>query len=141
MDFSSNTNKPSKILVGISLDVEESKELISWAIRVLANPNDTIIAQHIVVAIEKSKRFGDQRKEEKSKRFGDQRKEEEKSKRFGDQRKEESKKWQSISKNQTQIRKAKAFVISMMGEFTKTCQYKQVGLEARVGFSSNPGEV
>lgn len=50
----------------------------------------------------------------------------EKSKRFGDQRKEESKKWQSISKNQTQIRKAKAFVISMMGEFTKTCQYKQV---------------
>lgn len=49
MDFSSTTNyKPSKILVGISLDVEESKELISWAIRVLANPNDTIIAQHIV---------------------------------------------------------------------------------------------
>lgn len=42
------TNKPSKILVGISLDVEESKELISWAIRVLAKPNDTIIAQHIV---------------------------------------------------------------------------------------------
>lgn len=50
----------------------------------------------------------------------------EKSKRFGDQRKEESKKWQYISKNQTQIRKAKAFVISLMGEFTKTCQYKQV---------------
>lgn len=108
------TNKPSKILVGISLDVEESKELISWAIRVLAKPNDTIIAQHIVVATEKSKRFGDQRKEE-------------------------SKKWQYISKNQTQIRKAKAFVISLMGEFTKTCQYKQVGLEARVGFSSHAG--
>ncbi|XP_016579661.2 probable receptor-like serine/threonine-protein kinase At5g57670 isoform X3 [Capsicum annuum] len=65
---------------------------------------------------------------------------EEKSKRFGDQKKlEESKKWQSISKNQTQIRKAKAFVISLMGEFTKTCQDKQVDLEARVGFSSNAG--
>lgn len=65
---------------------------------------------------------------------------EEKSKRFGDQKKlEEGKKWQSISKNQTQIRKAKAFVISLMGEFTKTCQDKQVDLEARVGFSSNAG--
>ncbi|MCE2054943.1 hypothetical protein HAX54_041693, partial [Datura stramonium] len=110
----SSSNKSSKILVGVSLDVEESKELISWAIRVLANPNDTIIALHIVVGEEKSKRFGDQRKEE-------------------------SKKWQYISKNQTQIRKAKSFVISMMGEFTKTCQSKQVGLEARVGFSSNAG--
>lgn len=50
----------------------------------------------------------------------------EKSKRFGDQRKEETKKWQSVTKNQTQIRQAKAFVISMMGEFTKTCQSKQV---------------
>ncbi|CAN4113352.1 unnamed protein product [Withania somnifera] len=109
-----STNKPSKILVGISLDIEESKELISWAIRVLASPNDTVIAQHIVVGEEKSKRFGERRKEE-------------------------SKKWQSISKNQTQIRKAKAFVISMMGEFAKTCQSKQVGLEARIGFSSNAG--
>ncbi|KAK4337570.1 hypothetical protein RND71_042057 [Anisodus tanguticus] len=109
-----SSNKPSKILVGISLDVEESKELIYWAIRVLANPSDTIIALHIVVAQEKSKRFIDQRKEE-------------------------SKKWQSISKNQTQIRKTKAFVISMMGEFTKTCRSKQVCLGARVGFSSNAG--
>ncbi|XP_060171598.1 probable receptor-like serine/threonine-protein kinase At5g57670 isoform X1 [Lycium barbarum] len=108
--------KPSKILVGISLDVEESKELLSWAIRVLANPNDTIIALHIVVATEKSKSFGDH------------------------QRKEESKKWQSISKNQTQIRQAKAFVISIMGQFTETCQSKQVGLEARLGFSSNAGK-
>ncbi|XP_016579660.2 probable receptor-like serine/threonine-protein kinase At5g57670 isoform X2 [Capsicum annuum] len=115
MVVSNTNNKSSKILVGISLDVEESKEIISWAIRVLANPNDTIIAQHIVVAEEKSKRFGDQKKLE------------------------ESKKWQSISKNQTQIRKAKAFVISLMGEFTKTCQDKQVDLEARVGFSSNAG--
>ncbi|KAK4374514.1 hypothetical protein RND71_005191 [Anisodus tanguticus] len=110
-----SSTKPLKILVGISLDVEESKELVSWAIRVLANPNDTIIALHIVVTTEKSNRLGDQRKEE-------------------------SKKWQSISKNQTQIRKAKAFVISTMGEFTKTCQSKQVGLEARVGFSSNAGK-
>ncbi|KAF3670064.1 Receptor-like cytosolic serine/threonine-protein kinase RBK2 [Capsicum annuum] len=115
MVVSNTNNKSSKILVGISLDVEESKEIISWAIRVLANPNDTIIAQHIVVAEEKSKRFGDQKKLE------------------------EGKKWQSISKNQTQIRKAKAFVISLMGEFTKTCQDKQVDLEARVGFSSNAG--
>ncbi|XP_019256241.1 PREDICTED: probable receptor-like serine/threonine-protein kinase At5g57670 isoform X4 [Nicotiana attenuata] len=109
-----SSTKPTKILVGISLNVEESKEILAWAIRVLANPNDTIIALHIVVAGEKSKRFGDQRKEE-------------------------TKKWQSVSKNQTQIRQAKAFVISMMGEFTKTCQSKQVGLEARVGFSSNAG--
>ncbi|XP_016457132.1 putative receptor-like serine/threonine-protein kinase At5g57670 isoform X4 [Nicotiana tabacum] len=109
-----SSTKPTKILVGISLNVEESKEILAWAIRVLANPNDTIIALHIVVAGEKSKRFGDQRKEE-------------------------TKKWQSVTKNQTQIRQAKAFVISMMGEFTETCQSKQVGLEARVGFSSNAG--
>ncbi|XP_075077450.1 LOW QUALITY PROTEIN: putative receptor-like serine/threonine-protein kinase At5g57670 [Nicotiana tabacum] len=109
-----SSTKPTKILVGISLNVEESKEILAWAIRVLANPNDTIIALHIVVAGEKSKRFGDQRKEE-------------------------TKKWQSVTKNQTQIRQAKAFVISMMGEFTKTCQSKQVCLEARVGFSSNAG--
>lgn len=43
-----SSTKPTKILVGISLNVEESKEILAWAIRVLANPNDTIIALHIV---------------------------------------------------------------------------------------------
>ncbi|XP_031095681.1 probable receptor-like serine/threonine-protein kinase At5g57670 [Ipomoea triloba] len=100
-------SKPCKILVGISLNVEESKELLSWAVRVLANPNDSVIALHILVA--------------------------------DAAKKEERKKWQSVTRYQsTQIRQAKACVISMMGEFTKTCQSKQVNLEARVGFSSHP---
>lgn len=38
---------PSKILVGISLDAEESKKLLSWAINVLAQPNDTVLALNI----------------------------------------------------------------------------------------------
>ena len=40
---------PAKILIGLSLDPEDSKELLSWAIRVLANPNDTIVAVHVLI--------------------------------------------------------------------------------------------
>lgn len=39
---------PSKILIGLSLDSDDSKEALSWAIRVLAHPNDTIVAIHIL---------------------------------------------------------------------------------------------
>lgn len=39
---------PTKILVGISLNAEESKELLFWAINVLAQPNDTVVALHIL---------------------------------------------------------------------------------------------
>ncbi|WCJ42412.1 Protein kinase superfamily protein [Euphorbia peplus] len=38
----------AKILVGISVDPYESKELISWAISVLAHPNDHIVAIHFL---------------------------------------------------------------------------------------------
>ncbi|KAH8481971.1 hypothetical protein H0E87_029432 [Populus deltoides] len=85
---------PSKILIGISSDLDDSNELLSWAIRVLAQPNDTIVAIYVLVG-------------------------------------EESK------KKQSQIRQAKAHVISVLGEFARTCQSKQIGLEAKVGFSSS----
>ncbi|KAB5552714.1 hypothetical protein DKX38_010025 [Salix brachista] len=90
---------PSKILVGISLDPDHSIELLSWATRVLAQSNDTIVAIHVLVG-------------------------------------EESKKCELIKKKQWQIRQAKAHVISVLGEFARTCQSKQINLEARVGFTS-----
>ncbi|KAL9442469.1 hypothetical protein AB3S75_020892 [Citrus x aurantiifolia] len=93
---------PSKILIGISLDPNDSKELLSWAIKVLAQPNDRIVAIHVLVG-------------------------------------EESKKRGSMAKRQSQIRRAKAHVISMLGEFAGTSQSKQVNLEAKVGFSTSIG--
>ncbi|KAF3452838.1 hypothetical protein FNV43_RR03271 [Rhamnella rubrinervis] len=91
------TASPAKILIGISLDPDESKELLSWAITVLAHPNDNIIATHVLAL-----------KERKLTR-----------------------------ETQSQLRRAKAYVISVLGEFARTCQSKQVNLEARVGFSSS----
>ncbi|KAH9806055.1 putative receptor-like serine/threonine-protein kinase [Citrus sinensis] len=93
---------PSKILIGFSLDPNDSKELLSWAIKVLAQPNDRIVAIHVLVG-------------------------------------EESKKRGSMAKRQSQIRRAKAHVISMLGEFAGTSQSKQVNLEAKVGFSTSIG--
>ncbi|KAK7847149.1 putative receptor-like serine/threonine-protein kinase [Quercus suber] len=94
---------PSKILIGLSLDSDDSKEALSWAIRVLAHPNDTIVAIHILVGDEK-------------------------------------KKHELAKKKQSKFRQAKAYVISVLGEFAQTCQSKQVNLEARVGFSSSVGK-
>ncbi|KAJ6372428.1 hypothetical protein OIU76_026841 [Salix suchowensis] len=91
---------PSKLLVGISLELDHSNELLSWATRVLAQPNDTVVAVYVLVG-------------------------------------EESKKLESMKKKQWQIRQAKAHVISVLGEFARTCQSKQINLEARVGFSSS----
>ena len=42
------TTAPAKILVGISVDPDDSMELLSWAIRVLAHPNDDIVALHVL---------------------------------------------------------------------------------------------
>lgn len=39
---------PSKILIGIPLDAEQSKELLCWAIHVLARPGDTLVALHVI---------------------------------------------------------------------------------------------
>ncbi|CAI9098586.1 OLC1v1035260C1 [Oldenlandia corymbosa var. corymbosa] len=103
--------KQPKILVGIPFDAEESSELLNWVITVLARPNDIVVAMHVLVA-EEAKKSG---------------------------KKEDDKKWQSIVKYQKQIRQAKAFVISITSEFVKTCQSKQVSLEARVGFGSSIG--
>ncbi|XVE80036.1 hypothetical protein DITRI_Ditri14bG0106600 [Diplodiscus trichospermus] len=50
------TVAPAKILVGISLDPDDSKELLSWAIGVLAHPNDDIVALHVLVGEEFKKR-------------------------------------------------------------------------------------
>ncbi|XWS70913.1 hypothetical protein CRYUN_Cryun03dG0091300 [Craigia yunnanensis] len=94
------TSAPAKILIGISLDPVNSKELLSWAIRVLAHPNDDIVALHVLVG-------------------------------------EESKKRKSIAKDHGKFRQAKAHVISVLGEFARTCQSNQVNLEAKVGFSSS----
>lgn len=90
------------LLIGIPLDTEKSYELLSWAINLLAHPNDNILALHVLV-------------------------------------KEETKKQQHSSVDQTRFRKAKAFVISVLGEYAKTCQSKQINLEARVAFSSSVG--
>ncbi|KAK7347684.1 hypothetical protein VNO80_22222 [Phaseolus coccineus] len=94
---------PAKILIGLSLDPDDSKELLSWAIRVLANPNDTIVAVHVLVTADKKKRV-------------------------------------SVRKRQSQLRQAKAYVISVLGEFAQTCWSKQVNLEARVALNSTVGE-
>ncbi|KAG5563769.1 hypothetical protein RHGRI_000089 [Rhododendron griersonianum] len=93
---------PAKIiLIGISLNPEDSKQLLSWAIETLAHPNDTVVALHVL---------GEQRKKNKP-----------------------------MANSRTHCWRAKAFVISVMGEFATMCRSKQVNLEARVGFSSSAG--
>ena len=44
----STPSAPAKILVGITLNPEDSKELLSWAIRTLTHPNDTLVALHVL---------------------------------------------------------------------------------------------
>ncbi|WJX96685.1 hypothetical protein P8452_77854 [Trifolium repens] len=92
----------SRILIGLSLDPNDGKELLSWAIRVLANPNDTIVAVHVLVGENMKKRV-------------------------------------SVRRRQSQLRQAKAYVISVLGEFAQTCWSKQVNLEAKVALSSTVG--
>ncbi|GAU20986.1 hypothetical protein TSUD_201350 [Trifolium subterraneum] len=92
----------SRILIGLSLDSNDSKELLSWAIRVLANPNDTIVAVHVLVGENMKKRV-------------------------------------SVRRRISQLRQAKAYVISVLGEFAQTCWSKQVNLEAKVALSSTVG--
>ncbi|CAH8358730.1 unnamed protein product [Eruca vesicaria subsp. sativa] len=92
----------NKILVAIPLDRDESQNVLSWAIDVLAKPNDTIVALHLLVG-------------------------------------DEPKKIPMKKKKRAQIRRAKAHVISMLGEFAYTCCQNQVNLEAKVGFCSNIG--
>ncbi|KAF8400385.1 hypothetical protein HHK36_013683 [Tetracentron sinense] len=94
---------PAKILIGLSLDAEVSKEILSWTIGVLARPNDTVIALHVLVE------------------------------------KGEKKQLESITIDKTRFRRAKAFVIFVLGDFAEICQEKQVNLEARVEYSSSIG--
>ncbi|CAI0394056.1 unnamed protein product [Linum tenue] len=102
-------SSPSKILIGIPLDPDESNELLSWAIRVLASPCDTIVAIHVVVDDEQPKKKKTKKGSSGSKRV------------------------------QSRVRQAKAHVISVLGEYAWSCQSKQINLEARVGFSSSVG--
>ncbi|KAF9614999.1 hypothetical protein IFM89_021553 [Coptis chinensis] len=53
--------------------------------------------------------------------------------------KDSSRKLESTTYSKTSLRQAKAFVISMVGEFYETCQSKQVNLEARVSSGSSIG--
>ncbi|KAJ8439555.1 hypothetical protein Cgig2_024142 [Carnegiea gigantea] len=46
---------PATILVGTCLDEDDAKELISWAIKILSNTNDTIVALHVLVGKEPKK--------------------------------------------------------------------------------------
>lgn len=118
---------PTKILVGISLNAEESKELLFWAINVLAQPNDTVVALHVLgqyaffyqyicfgiwFLCMYVLKFGEAAAEINKKPV--------------ERKKEENDKWLSIPKYQKKIRQAKAFAISIMGEFVETCQSKQV---------------
>ncbi|KAL0316596.1 UNVERIFIED_CONTAM: putative receptor-like serine/threonine-protein kinase [Sesamum radiatum] len=73
-------SSPAKILIGISLDADESKELLHWAIEVLAKPGDTLVSACAMP----NKKATDGGK--------------------------------SARKYQRQIRQAKSFVISTVGE-------------------------
>ncbi|OVA09436.1 Protein kinase domain [Macleaya cordata] len=95
------SSNPTKILIGVPLNANVSKELLSWAIGFAARPSDTVVALHVLVSKDSSKKV-------------------------------ESKKF-----DRTKFRLAKAFVISLLGEFTEICQSKQVNLEAKVGSSSS----
>ncbi|KAL5066086.1 hypothetical protein RYX36_027823 [Vicia faba] len=93
---------PSTILIGLSLDSNDSKELLSWTIKVLAKPHDTIVAVHVLVG-------------------------------------ENMKKSLSVRRRQSHLRQAKAYVISVLGEFAQTSWSKQINLEAKVALSSTIG--
>ncbi|PIN01302.1 Serine/threonine protein kinase [Handroanthus impetiginosus] len=105
---------PAKILIGISLDADESKELLLWVTKVLAHPGDTVVAMHVIGEMPNKKAING-RKEGKIKK-------------------------QSAKKHQKQTRQAKSYVISIMGELFKICQSNEVNLEARVGISSSAGK-
>ncbi|KAK9697509.1 hypothetical protein RND81_08G042200 [Saponaria officinalis] len=90
------------ILVGISLDDDEAKQLLTWAINILSHPHDTIIALHVLVG-------------------------------------KEPKKLLTRSRDYNRFRRAKSFVLSVMGEFAEDSQSKQVHLEARVRYSDSIG--
>ncbi|KAF5749452.1 receptor-like serine/threonine-protein kinase [Tripterygium wilfordii] len=60
-------SSPAKILVGISLDPEENNEILSWAIRVLAHPNDNIVALHVLVSEESKKKKRESTRKKQSK--------------------------------------------------------------------------
>uniref|UniRef100_A0A7C9DNF1 Receptor protein serine/threonine kinase n=1 Tax=Opuntia streptacantha TaxID=393608 RepID=A0A7C9DNF1_OPUST len=96
-----SSTAPARILVATCLDEDDAKELLSWAIKILSHPNDTIIALHILG--------------------------------------KEPKKLVPKSREYRRFRRAKDFLLSAMGDFAKTCQPKQVHLEARVRYSSSIG--
>ncbi|KAJ4763379.1 Protein kinase family protein [Rhynchospora pubera] len=100
MEIIEESEPGSRIVVGISLNAQASAELLSWVIRVVAKPWDTIVAIHILVCKEERKLYSDEKKK---------------------------------------LRKAKAFVISLLGDFVRMSQANQVMLEGNVGVSSSIG--
>ncbi|MCL7037583.1 hypothetical protein MKW94_000530 [Papaver nudicaule] len=97
---------PTKILIGISLNPEVSKKLVSVAIQLAARPNDTIVAFHALVTTNKN---SSKKVEESTSKISER----------------------------TKLRLTKAFIISILGEFTEMCHPKQVHLEAKVGTSTS----
>ncbi|XP_042060502.1 probable receptor-like serine/threonine-protein kinase At5g57670 isoform X1 [Salvia splendens] len=55
----------SKILIGIPLDANVSVDLLGWAIRVIARPGDSIIALHVIGAMENKNKRQSARKQQK----------------------------------------------------------------------------
>ncbi|KAL8128705.1 hypothetical protein V2J09_017860 [Rumex salicifolius] len=95
------SNSSATILIGMSLDEDKSKELLSWAISILSHPNDTVIALHVLEG-EEPKKVALRR-----------------------------------TRDHNRYQRSKTFVISVMAEFAKICQSRQVYLQARVRYSSS----
>ncbi|XP_068647350.1 probable receptor-like serine/threonine-protein kinase At5g57670 [Aristolochia californica] len=94
MEETTGCSSANKILVGIPFNAETSTELLSWAIGVAAQPNDTVIALNVL----------------------------------------------EVRKDLTKLRQAKAFVISMLGDFADFSQSKKVNLEAKVVINTSVGK-
>ncbi|KAG6421229.1 hypothetical protein SASPL_117779 [Salvia splendens] len=59
------SSSASKILIGIPLDANVSVDLLGWAIRVIARPGDSIIALHVIGAMENKNKRQSARKQQK----------------------------------------------------------------------------
>ncbi|KAI4376269.1 hypothetical protein MLD38_014051 [Melastoma candidum] len=90
---------PAYILMGMSSDPDDSKDLLLWAVMVLARPNDNIVAVHVLDG-----------------------------------------EGQMNKRHLSSVRRAKAYVISVLGELSKACQLHQIHLEARVNSSTSIGK-
>ncbi|KAF3792004.1 hypothetical protein EJ110_NYTH12548 [Nymphaea thermarum] len=112
---SSSSPESTCILVGISSNAETAMELLSWTIEVAACPGDTIVALHVLASM--SKCVGSfvhgisEVKDEQAQQYG------------------------TVEKMKM-MRRAKAFAMTIVGEFTGIYEPKQVKVQAKVRCSS-----